>query len=81
MKIIYEQGDIVYNSNNFTYGIVVGEYDGVPKIIEISKEIFINNIPKGALQYKGHIDIANLLKKLVNDIIQDNPTEKGGVQE
>lgn len=25
MKIIYEQGDVVYNNNNFTYGVVINE--------------------------------------------------------
>lgn len=81
MKIIYEQGDVVYNLNNFNYGIVLTEYDDVPKIIELSKDTFINNVPKGALQYKGHIDIKKALKKIVDDIIHDHPTEKGGVQE
>ena len=78
MKIIYEQGDVVYNLNNFTYGIVLTEYDDVPNIIELSKDTFINNVPKGALQYKGHIDITKALKKIVEDIIYDHPTEKGG---
>ena len=76
MKTIYEQGDVVYNSNNYTYGVVLAEYDDIPKIIELSKETFINNVPKGALQYKGHIDITKALKKIVEDIILDHPTEK-----
>jgi hypothetical protein len=80
MKIIYEQGDVVYNLNNFTYGIVLAEYDDVPKIIELSKDTFINNVPKGALQYKGHIDITKALKKIVDDIIHDHPTKEGGAE-
>ena len=81
MKVIYEQGDVVYNLNNYTYGVVLAEYDDIPKIIELSKDTFINNVPKGALQYKGHIDITKALKNIIDDVIHAHPTEKGGVQE
>lgn len=70
MKIIYEQGDVVYNTNNYTYGIVLAEYDDVPKIIEISREVFINNVPKAALIYKGHIDIKKYLKNVIDDCVR-----------
>ena len=53
MKVIYEPGDIVYNSNNYTYAIVLGEYNDVPKILEVGKDVFVNNPPKAALTYIG----------------------------
>ena len=37
MKVIYEPGDIVYNANNYTYAIVLGEYNDVTKILEVGK--------------------------------------------
>lgn len=70
MKCLYEQGDIVFNKNNFNYGIVLAEYEDVPKIIELGEEAFINNVPKGALQYKGHIDFTKVLKKVVDEVRQ-----------
>lgn len=78
MKIIYEQGDIVYNLNNFAYGIVLAEHEDVSVIIELSKDAFVNYVPKGALQYKGHTDIKTALKKIVDAVV--HPTEKGGVE-
>ena len=77
MKIIYEQGDVVYNLNNYTYGIVLAEYDDEVKIIELSKETFINHVPKRAVQYKGYIDITTRLKGIVMGVA-NHPTEKGG---
>ena len=84
MKIIYEQGDIVYNSNNFTYGIVINEFaDGEVKILECgAKDVFTNCPPKSALKYCGHLDFKKNLRDMLLTIVeQDHPTEKGGEQE
>ena len=66
MKVIYEPGDIVYNANNYTYAIVLGEYNDVPKILEVGKDVFVNNPPKAALTYIGHTDIKKAIKSIVN---------------
>ena len=81
MKIIYEQGDIVYNSNNFTYGIVIKEFsDSQVIILECGgKDVFTNSPPKSALKYYGHIDFKKTLRDiLIQFVEQDHPTEKGG---
>ena len=66
MKVIYEPGDIVYNANNYTYAIVLGEYNDVPKILEVGKYVFVNNPPKSALTYIGHTDIKKAIKAIVD---------------
>ena len=65
MKIIYEPGDIVYNSNNYTYAIVLAEYDDNTKILEVGQNVFVNSPPKAALHYIGHTDIKNAIKAIV----------------
>ena len=66
MKIIYEQGDVVYNKNNYTYGIVLCELDEQVKILECGgKDVFINCPHKTAIQYCGHTD---LKKKVASNI-------------
>ena len=76
MKIIYEQGDIIYNSNNFNYGIVLKElYDESIQIIEISKDgAFINTVPKGALSYKGNVKLKSKLLDIVESVQEDAET-------
>lgn len=84
MKIIYEQGDIVYNNNNFTYGVVINEVaDGKVAILECGVEnVFTNYPPKSALKYYGHIDFKKTLRDiLISYVEQDHPTEKGGSHE
>lgn len=68
MKIIYEQGDIIFNFNNCNHGIVIKElHDESVQILEISNEkAFVNTVPKGALTYKGNV---NLKRKLL-DIVE-----------
>lgn len=66
MKVIYEPGDIVYNSNNYTYAIVLGEYDDNTKILEVGQNVFVNNPPKAALAYIGHTDIKKAIKAIVD---------------
>ena len=66
MKVIYEPGDIVYNANNYTYAIVLGEYNDVPKILEVGKDVVVNNPPKSALTYIGHTDIKKEIKSIVD---------------
>jgi hypothetical protein len=80
MKIIYEQGDVVYNKNNYTYGIVISEFGEQVKILECGgNDIFINCPPKSAIQYCGHTDLKKRLQGiLANFVEQDHPTEKGG---
>ena len=83
MKIIYEQGDIVYNKNNYTYGIVLCELDEQVKILECGeKYILINSPPKTAIQYCGHTDLKKRLQVILGNFVEDDhSTEKGGVQE
>lgn len=83
MKIIYEQGDVVYNKNNYTYGIVICELDEQVKILECGgKDVFMNCPPKTAIQYCGHTDLKKRLQGILGNFVeQDHPTEKGGVQE
>jgi hypothetical protein len=80
MKIIYEQGDVLYNKNNFTYGIVICEFDEQVKILECGgKDVFINNPPKSTLQYCGHTDLKKRLQGILGNFVEaDQPTEKGG---
>ena len=83
MKIIFEQGDIVYNNNNFTYGVVINETaDGKVTIIECGgKDVFINCPPKSALKYYGHIDLKKTFREiLISYVEQALPTEKGGAE-
>ena len=79
MKIIYEQGDVVYNSNNFTYGIVIGEFaDGEVAILECGgKDVFTNCPPKSAIKYCGHLDFKKTLRDLLVSFVEAHPTEKG----
>ena len=77
MKIVYEQGDVVYNTNNCTYGIVICELlEEQVRILEFrDKDMFINCPPKTAMQYCGHIDF----KKTLQNILVNSgayPTEK-----
>jgi hypothetical protein len=68
MKIIYEQGDIVKNENNFTYGVVLEDFDKdeYVKILESSNEkIFINNVPKGALTYVGKCNLKEKIDEFI----------------
>ena len=82
MKIIYEQGDVVYNSNNFNYGVVINEYADKVTILECGgKCVFTNCPPKSALKYCGHLDFKKNLRDMLLTIVeQDHPTEKGGVE-
>ena len=66
MKVIYEPGDIVYNSNNYTYAIVLAEYDDNTKILEVGQNVFVNSPPKAALHYIGHTDIKKAIKAIVD---------------
>ena len=70
MKVIYEPGDIVYNANNYTYAIVLGEYNDEPKILEVGKDVFVNSPPKAALKYIGHTDIKKAIKAIINPIAE-----------
>lgn len=74
MKILYEQGDVVYNSNNFTYGVVIREsVDESVTILECGgKDVFINSPPKSALTYCGHIDFKKSLRNLLVSIVDEN---------
>jgi hypothetical protein len=83
MKIIFEQGDIVYNNNNFTYGVVINETaDGKVAILECGGEnVFINCPPKSALKYYGHINFKKTLRDILIAYVEQNrPTEKGGAE-
>ena len=66
MKVIYEPGDIVYNSNNYTYAIVLGEYDFFFFFLEVGQDVFVNYPPKAALTYIGHTDIKKAIKEIVD---------------
>lgn len=67
MKIIYEQGDVVYNTNNYTYGVVMRDYDESASIIEIGgKDVFVNRPPKAALKYCGHMDLKKKMGELLH---------------
>ena len=80
MKIIYEQGDIVYNRNNFTYAVVMNDCADKVTILECGgKDVFTNCPPKSALKYCGHLDFKKKLRDMLLAIVeQDHPTKKGG---
>lgn len=74
MKTIYEQGDIVINHNNRTFGFVLMDYFVMdePKketvvILELTDEVKVNFVPRGALEYKGKC----CLKKELLSIIEE----------
>lgn len=61
------QGDIVYNTNNYTYGIVIANLvdKGAVTILEMDGkgEFFVNCPPLGAIVNTGkHIYLANIIK-------------------
>lgn len=77
MEIIYEQGDIIFNNNNFNYGIVLREKRCTKDvtIIEIDSEnVFINSVPKPALKYKGSVRLTSELLNIVEEAL------KGGAE-
>lgn len=65
MKIIYEQGDIVFNRNNESLCIVLRDSgDSVQVLEKMSlnnspkcEQVMMNFVPKGALEYKTRIDL------------------------
>jgi hypothetical protein len=71
MKIIYEQGDIVRNSNNHSYAIVLHEFeDGTMRILDIlSDEVIVNHPPKSALEYLGKVDLRDRLLDIVESVV------------
>ena len=76
MKIIYEQGDVVYNKNNYTYGIVLCELDEQVKILECGeKYVLINCPPKTAIQYCGHTDLKKRLQGICGKIAESERTD------
>ena len=74
MKIIYEHGDVVYNSNNFNYGIVLKDNDTndtSAKIIECTRtDVFITNPSKQALKYCGHINLVEAFQNILRDFAE-----------
>ena len=75
MKIIYEHGDIVYNTNNLTYGVVLQEKsNGAVQILESGdRGVFINCPPKTALIYCGHTDFKESLDSIILPIVRKGP--------
>lgn len=70
MRVIYEQGDIVYNNNNNCFSIVLKELpDGAVRLLDISEDIMLNYPPKAALTYIGAIDLKNRLLDLVESVV------------
>lgn len=71
MKIIYEQGDIIFNENNKRCGFVITDYEDTyrkektVKIIEVGETVFINEVPKEATRYIDHINLADELLKII----------------
>lgn len=76
MKIIYEQGDVIFNFNNCNYGIVLKELDDETiQILEISyKDAFINTVPKAALSYKGNVKLKSKLYDIVESVQKGEET-------
>lgn len=75
MKIIYEQGDIVYNLNNKRYGIVIKNHESTDSasILESGgKGVFINCPPNAALKYCGHTDLTKVMKRLLWGFIDED---------
>lgn len=67
MKIIYEQGDIVFNRNNYRHGIVILDCCGDSvKVLEIGTTTYVHNPPRSALTYVGQCD----LKKILLDVVE-----------
>jgi hypothetical protein len=71
MKIIYEQGDIIFNENNKRCGFVIDDYEDnyrkekTVKIIEVGETVFVNEVPKEATRYIDHINLADELLKII----------------
>lgn len=79
MKVIYEQGDVVINHNNQTFGIVLMDYFVMdePKkdtvvILELASEVRTNSVPRGALEYKGHCKIKEKLLYIIENEVYKN---------
>ena len=70
MKIFYEHGDVVFNRNNNSYGIVIEEYkDEKVQILELGeKYIHVNYPPKAALCYCGHTDFRKRLRNMLDNL-------------
>lgn len=75
MKIVYEQGDIVYNLNNFSYGVILQEKsnDTVQLLESGDKGVFINCPPKSALVYVGHMTFKESLDNIIHTTIRKGP--------
>lgn len=80
MKIIYEQGDVVYSTNNYTYGIVLSDIDDRIKVLEISRDVFVNCPPRAALEYCGHINLKDGLAEIIHPFRWEQGKAKGGVR-
>lgn len=66
MKIIYEQGDLVYNHNNESYAIVIGDVLDHVTIIELlGDKVIINSPPKSALSYLEKVNVHDELKQVI----------------
>lgn len=71
MKIIYEQGDIIFNENNKRCGFVLKDHEETYRkektvqIIEIGEDVFVNEVPKGATRYIDHINLTDELLKII----------------
>lgn len=81
MKVVYEQGDIVWTNNNQVYAVVLEDWltsnevavkKDTVKILEISGIIRVNNVPRGCLEYKGK---CNLRKEFLA-ILDEKCTER-----
>lgn len=81
MKIVYEQGDIVWTNNNQVYAIVLDGWlisdefavkKDIVKILEISNTVRVNNVPRSCLEYRGKCD----LRKEFLAIIGEKCTER-----
>lgn len=74
MKIIYEQGDVVYNSNNDSFGVVLSDNNDSVTIVECTnKKVIINNPPKSAITYRAHVNLYNELNSMfLNSMILEN---------
>ena len=73
MKIVYEQGDIVFNKNNNNYGIVIGDFcNGSVKILVIDTTVYVSSPPQSALNYVGQCDLKKILFDIVKSEVDSN---------
>lgn len=76
MRIIYDQGDIVLNRNNFRCAIVLEDYGDNVSVLETDDDIVVSYVPKRALDYKGHVNFKRNIKDMISLVSKEKFNER-----